>query len=133
MKPARTRFAPSPTGYVHVGGIRTAVFAWLIARQSGGQFILRIEDTDKNREVDGSEDHIIESLKALNLAYDEGPDIGGEYAPYRQSERLEHYQEWAKKLIKSGRAYADPYIPRSSAGIQGASPERQEALSVPQQ
>ena len=111
MNPARTRFAPSPTGYVHVGGIRTAVFAWLIARQTDGQFILRIEDTDKNREVEGSDAHIIKSLKALNLQYDEGPDIGGEYGPYRQSDRLEHYKQWAQKLIDSGRAYADPYSP----------------------
>ena len=108
-EPARTRFAPSPTGYLHVGGIRTALFAWLVARQSGGQFILRIEDTDRARHVEGAEQHIIDSLKALGLQYDEGPDIGGEYGPYRQSERLERYQEWAQQLIASGRAYADPY------------------------
>src|SRR4030088_2444645 len=111
MKPARTRFAPSPTGYLHVGGIRTALFAWLVARQSGGQFILRIEDTDQKREVAGAETHIIENLKALGLACDEGPDIGGPCAPYRQSERLESYKKWAQKLIDSGRAYADPYSP----------------------
>ena len=109
MKPARTRFAPSPTGILHVGGIRTAVFAWLVARQSGGQFILRIEDTDKNREVAESEAHIIECLNALGIKYDEGPDIGGEYGPYKQSERLENYKKWAQKLIADGRAYADPY------------------------
>jgi glutamyl-tRNA synthetase len=109
MKPARTRFAPSPTGYLHVGGIRTALFAWLIARQTGGQFILRLEDTDKKREVAGAAEHIIESFKALGLHYDEGPDIDGPYAPYRQSERLESYKVWAQKLIDAGRAYADPY------------------------
>jgi glutamyl-tRNA synthetase len=105
----RTRFAPSPTGFLHVGGIRTALFAWLTARQAGGQFVLRLEDTDKNREVEGSDQHIVESLDALGLDYDEGPGKEGQYGPYRQSERLELYKEWAQKLIESGRAYADPY------------------------
>lgn len=109
IQPARTRFAPSPTGYMHVGGVRTALFAWLLARQTGGQFILRLEDTDKKREVEGSADHLIHSLKSLGLTYDEGPDIGGPYAPYRQSDRLDIYHKWAQKLIDSGRAYADPY------------------------
>lgn len=111
MIPVRTRFAPSPTGFLHVGGIRTALFAWLVARQAGGQFVLRLEDTDKAREVPGSREHLIASLKALGLQYDEGPDIGGPYAPYVQSERLDHYREWAEKLIEQGRAYADPYSP----------------------
>ncbi len=110
-KPVRTRFAPSPTGFMHVGGVRTALFAWLLARQQNGQFILRLEDTDQKREVEGSADHLIKSLRALGLAYDEGPDIGGPYAPYTQSERLEHYKVWAQKLIDAGRAYADPYTP----------------------
>ena len=109
MNSVRTRFAPSPTGYLHVGGIRTALFAWLLARQSGGKFILRLEDTDKKREVVGADKHLMESLKALGLVYDEGPDVGGPYGPYRQSERLERYKEWAQKLIDAGRAYADPY------------------------
>jgi glutamyl-tRNA synthetase len=107
----RTRFAPSPTGYLHVGGIRTALFAWLVARQNNGQFILRLEDTDKKREVAGSDQHLIDSLRLLGLAYDEGPDIGGNFGPYRQSERLKTYRQWAHKLIDSGRAYADPYTP----------------------
>lgn len=111
MKPARTRFAPSPTGFLHVGGVRTALFAWLLARQSGGQFILRIEDTDQTREVQGSDEHIIQSLRTLGLDYDEGPDVGGPFGPYRQSERLELYKKWAKKLINDGRAYVDPYTP----------------------
>jgi glutamyl-tRNA synthetase len=109
MKPVRTRFAPSPTGYLHVGGIRTALFAWLVARQAGGQFILRIEDTDRAREVAGAEAHIIKSLRALGIEYDEGPDMPGEHGPYRQTERLSSYKEWAQVLIDSGRAYADPY------------------------
>ncbi|MDB5169453.1 MAG: Glutamate-tRNA ligase [Candidatus Saccharibacteria bacterium] len=111
MKPIRTRFAPSPTGFLHVGGIRTALFAWLVARQSGGQFVLRFEDTDKKREVEGARQHLIECLRTLGLMYDEGPDIGGPHAPYVQSERLESYKRWAQKLIDSGRAYADPYTP----------------------
>lgn len=112
MKQAvRTRFAPSPTGYLHVGGIRTALFAFQVARQAGGQFILRLEDTDKKREVKGSDEHLMASLRALGLEYDEGPDIGGPFEPYRQSKRLKIYKQWAQKLIDAGRAYADPYTP----------------------
>lgn len=108
-KPVRTRFAPSPTGLLHVGGIRTALFAWLYARQQNGQFILRFEDTDKAREKEGAREHLIQSLHSLGLLYDEGPDIGGPHAPYIQSERLDFYRSWAQRLIDSGRAYADPY------------------------
>lgn len=111
MKPARTRFAPSPTGYLHVGGIRTALFAWLLARQTGGTFILRLEDTDKVREVEGSGEHIQKSLHALGLDWDEGIGAGGPHEPYKQSERLDHYREWAQKLVEADRAYADPYTP----------------------
>lgn len=99
----RTRFAPSPTGYLHVGGIRTALFAWLVARQAGGQFILRLEDTDQAREVEGAGQHIIDSLNALGLDFDEGP--------IRQSENLDIYKTYAQKLIDKGLAYADPYTP----------------------
>ena len=109
MKITRTRFAPSPTGFMHVGGVRTALFAWLVAKQANGKFLLRLEDTDKNREVAGSAEHIMESLRWLGLEWDEGPDIGGSHAPYLQSERLDIYKQWAEKLIASGRAYADPY------------------------
>src|SRR3982750_2781439 len=105
----RTRFAPSPTGFMHVGGVRTALFAWLLARQNNGQFILRLEDTDQKREVEGSAEHIILALHAIGIHHDEGPDIGGPYAPYKQSERLDIYKKWAQVLIDSGRAYADPY------------------------
>ncbi len=104
----RTRFAPSPTGYMHVGGVRTALFAWLVARQASGRFVLRIEDTDKAREVSGSEQHIMDCLSWLGLEWDEGPDKGGEFAPYRQSQRLAIYKEWGQKLVDAGRAYADP-------------------------
>jgi len=105
----RTRFAPSPTGFLHVGGVRTALFAWLVAKKAGGQFILRIEDTDQKRLEEGSMAHIQESLAWLNIQWDEGPDIGGPHGPYKQSDRLDIYQAWARKLIDAGRAYADPY------------------------
>ena len=104
-----TRFAPSPTGFVHVGSIRTALYAWLWARKHNGTFILRIEDTDKNREVDGSIDNITSSLKWLGLDWDEGPGIDGPNAPYLQSQRLSKYREYAQILIDKGYAYPDPY------------------------
>ena len=104
-----TRFAPSPTGFMHVGGVRTALDAYLLARKNKGTFILRIEDTDKEREVAGSVEHIIESLKWLNISWDEGVDIGGQHAPYLQSERLESYKKYAQGLIDKGLAYPDPY------------------------
>lgn len=114
MATIRTRFAPSPTGFMHVGGVRTALFSWLLAQQSkqvhgSGAFILRIEDTDKVREVPGSIQQIENSLQWLGINWDEGVDKGGPNAPYKQSERLAIYQQWAQKLIDSGRAYADPY------------------------
>ena len=105
MTEVRVRFAPSPTGALHIGGVRTALWDWLFARHSGGKFILRIEDTDKTREVEGGVQTIIDSLHAYGLDYDEGPDIGGPYGPYVQSERLDHYQKYAEQLIASGHAY----------------------------
>lgn len=109
MKPVRTRFAPSPTGFLHVGSARTALFAYLFAKKHNGQFILRIEDTDKAREVEGAIGHIMESLSWLGIQWDEGIDVGGPYEPYLQSERLLSYKTWAKKLLASGHAYPDPY------------------------
>ena len=109
-----TRFAPSPTGFLHVGGVRTALYAWLWARknkQNKGKFILRIEDTDKKREVAGSVEHIIKSLQWLGLDWDEGPDIGGAHAPYKQSERVDIYKKYADILVEKGLAYGDPYTP----------------------
>lgn len=111
MVKVRTRFAPSPTGFAHIGNLRTALFAFLTARHFDGEFILRLEDTDKNREVDGADNYILHAVKTLGLQYDEGPDIGGKFAPYRQSERLDHYKKWARVLVDKGRAYADPYTP----------------------
>jgi glutamyl-tRNA synthetase len=104
-----TRFAPSPTGFMHVGGIRTALYAWAYAKKHGGRFILRIEDTDKAREVEGSIPHIIESLQWLGITWDEGVDIGGPHAPYLQSQRLDSYKKYAQILIEKGLAYPDPY------------------------
>lgn len=105
----RTRFAPSPTGFMHVGNFRTGLFAWLVAKNLDGTFILRLEDTDKKREVEGSADHILRCFKELGIDIDEGYNSGGEFGPYKQSERLDIYKSWGQKLIDSGRAYADPY------------------------
>ena len=100
-----TRFAPSPTGYMHIGNLRTALYSYLIAKHDGGKFILRIEDTDRERLVDGAVDVIKSTLKITGLNYDEGPDVGGEHGPYVQSERKEIYMEYAKKLVDMGVAY----------------------------
>ena len=105
---AITRFAPSPTGYIHIGNVRSAIFPYLIAKQTGGKMILRIEDTDRNRFVEGATDLIEDTLRWLDLMWDEGPEVGGPDAPYFQSERTDIYLKWAKKLIAAGRAYADP-------------------------
>lgn len=105
----RTRFAPSPTGALHCGTVRTALFAWLLARQNGGEFLLRIEDTDQKREVAGGTENIKETLHWLGIEWDEGPDVEGPYGPYVQSARLEIYQKYARELYENGLAYADPY------------------------
>ena len=101
----RVRFAPSPTGYLHIGGARTALFNWMFARKMGGSFILRIEDTDQKRYVEGAIENLMASLRWLGLDWDEGPDVGGAYGPYVQSERLALYQQWAQWLIDQGKAY----------------------------
>lgn len=124
----RTRFAPSPTGFMHVGGVRTALFAWLLAKQKGGSFILRLEDTDQKREVEGSAEHIIKALSALGIHHDEGPDNGGPYGPYKQSERLAIYRKWAQKLIDSGRAYADPYTTQELDAFREAARANKKAF-----
>lgn len=103
-----TRFAPSPTGYIHIGNVRSAIYPYLAARQTNGRFILRIEDTDRSRFVDGATDLILDTLRWLGLEWDEGPEVGGENAPYFQSERRDIYLDWAKKLIQKGFAYPDP-------------------------
>ncbi|MGE5381834.1 MAG: glutamate--tRNA ligase [Omnitrophica WOR_2 bacterium] len=105
MKEVRVRFAPSPTGPLHIGGVRTALYNYLFAKKNNGKFLLRIEDTDQNRYVPGAEEYIIESLKWCGIEYDEGVGIGGPHAPYRQSERKDLYSEYATRLIDEGKAY----------------------------
>ncbi len=105
---ATTRFAPSPTGYIHIGNVRSAIYPYLVARQTGGKMILRIEDTDRGRYIEGATELIEDTLKWLGLDWDEGPIVGGENGPYFQSERLPIYHKWVQKLIDEGRAYADP-------------------------
>ena len=100
-----TRFAPSPTGFMHIGNLRTALYSYLLAKSQGGKFILRIEDTDQVRLVEGATDVIINTLQQTGIDYDEGPGVGGEHGPYVQSERLPIYKEYAEKLVKSGHAY----------------------------
>ena len=103
----RTRFAPSPTGYLHIGGVRTALFNWLLARQAGGQFILRIDDTDDKRNQAEALQPILDGFRWLGMDWDEGPEVGGPHEPYFQSERLDKYQAAVKQLIESGHAYRD--------------------------
>lgn len=105
LKKVRVRFAPSPTGPLHMGGVRTALYNYLFAKKNNGTFILRIEDTDQNRFVEGAQDYILNSFKWCGITPDEGPGIGGEYGPYVQSERKEMYQEYAQRLIESEHAY----------------------------
>ncbi|MDD4592854.1 MAG: glutamate--tRNA ligase [Parabacteroides sp.] len=105
MSEIRTRFAPSPTGYLHIGNLRTALYTYLIAKKNNGKFLLRIEDTDQDRFVDGSIEVIYKTLKLVGLKHDEGPDIGGSYGPYVQSERKPIYLEYARKLVEKGGAY----------------------------
>ncbi len=113
-----TRFAPSPTGFLHIGGIRTALYAWLWARKNNGEFILRIEDTDKEREVEGSVEHIMKSLSWLGVSWDKGPDKQEKDMSYIQSERLDVYKKYGQKLIDKGFAYADPYTPEEVASFR---------------
>lgn len=105
LSPARTRFAPSPTGSLHIGGLRTVVFSWLWAKHTGGQFLLRIEDTDQKRYLPESEEQLKRAIRAIGIEWDEGPDIGGPHAPYRQSERLALYHRYAAELEAKGAVY----------------------------
>ncbi len=127
-KPARVRFAPSPTGHLHLGGARTALYDYLLAKQTGGQFVLRIEDTDRKRLVPGAEQEIMDGLRWLGLEWDEGPDKGGPYGPYRQSERKEIYQKYAKQLIDQDQAY---YCFCSPERLEKVRQEQQKAKLPP--
>ena len=110
-----TRFAPSPTGYIHIGNVRSAIYPYLLAKRNNGKMILRIEDTDRTRYVEGATELIEDTLEWLGLNWNEGPIVGGPHGPYFQSERMEIYHKWARKLIESGRAYADPTPPEQIA------------------
>src|SRR5512138_981005 len=105
LQPVRVRFAPSPTGRTHLGSGRTALYDYLLARQTGGKFILRIEDTDQRRYVPGAEQELMDTLHWLGIDWDEGPDVGGPHAPYRQTGRKEIYQHYAEELVETGHAY----------------------------
>ena len=105
MKEVRTRFAPSPTGFMHVGNLRTALYEYLIAKSLNGKFVLRIEDTDQERLVEGAVDVIYDTLKQVGIVHDEGPDVGGPYGPYVQSQRKDMYLPYAQELVKNGKAY----------------------------
>jgi nondiscriminating glutamyl-tRNA synthetase len=125
----RVRFAPSPTGHLHVGNARTALFNWLLARGQGGTFVLRLEDTDDVRSTVASADGIVEDLRWLGLTWDEGPDVGGAFGPYRQTERLGHYRAHAERLMAGGHAYhcfcspADLEAQREVALREGRTPQ----------
>ena len=101
----RTRFAPSPTGYLHIGGVRTALFNWLLAKQSGGQFVLRIDDTDTGRNVSEALQPILDGFRVIVLNWDEGPDVDGHHEPYYQSQRADLYLQALEALLASGHAY----------------------------
>src|SRR6266446_6821116 len=107
----RTRFAPSPTGYLHIGGVRTALFNWLFARKHGGQFILRIDDTDQQRNVAEALQPILDGFRWLGLDWDEGADVGGPHGPYYQSQKSERYKEAVQTLLDKGLAYHDYATP----------------------
>src|SRR5579863_9585897 len=103
----RTRFAPSPTGFLHIGGVRTALFNWLLARHHGGQFLLRIDDTDQERHVEDAVPKILDGFRWMGLDWDEGPEVGGPHGPYFQSQRAELYRNAAERLLSSGHVYRD--------------------------
>ncbi len=124
----RVRFAPSPTGYLHVGGLRTALYNFLFAKRNNGKFILRIEDTDRNRYVEGAVENLIASLKWCGLEYDEGPDKIGEYGPYLQSQRLKIYHKYANQLIDEGKAYYCFCTPERLENLR----EEQQKQKLPQ-
>lgn len=126
-KPARVRMAPSPTGHLHLGGARTALFNYLLAHKTGGKFILRLEDTDLKRTVPGAEQEIMDGLRWLGLNYDEGPDVGGAYGPYRQTERRDIYTQHAKMLVDSGHAYPCFCTPERLEKVRQEQQKRKES------
>lgn len=128
MAEVRVRFAPSPTGYLHIGNARSALFNWLFARANGGRFILRIEDTDRRRRIEGAEQVIFESLHWLGLEWDEGPDVGGAYGPYVQSHRMDLYRRYAQALLESGHGYRCYCSPERLAAMRETQQRRKESV-----
>src|SRR5260221_7137047 len=128
MNPVRVRFAPSPTGHFHIGGARTALYNALLARQTGGQFILRIEDTDIKRNTPEAQVELIEALRWLGMSWDEGPDVGGPHAPYNQTARKQIYLDAAQQLLDSGHAYRCFCTPQRLAQVREGQMKRKEAL-----
>src|SRR5262245_49271742 len=124
-RPVRTRFAPSPTGYLHIGGVRTALFNWLFARRHGGQFLLRIDDTDQERNVEEALAPILHGFRWLGIDWDEGPEVGGPHAPYYQSQRLARYQESIDRLLAGGFAYRD-YATAEEIQVERAAAESEK-------
>ena len=122
MSDIRVRFCPSPTGNPHVGMVRTALFNWAYARHTGGTFVFRIEDTDSARDTEESYQQLVEALRWLGLDWDEGPQVGGPYAPYRQSERLEVYADVADRLVAAGHAYESFSTPEEVTARRIAAP-----------
>jgi len=127
----RTRFAPSPTGYLHVGGARTALFNYLLARRLGGKFVLRIEDTDQTRNVADADRQLLDDLRWLGLHWDEGPEVGGPFGPYYQSQRLEHYQQQVRRLLDAGRAYYAFDTVEELEAMRAAAQQRKENFRYP--
>ena len=127
MSKVRVRFAPSPTGPLHIGGVRTALYNYIFAKKHGGDFLLRIEDTDQTRYVPGAEQYIIESLKWIGIEIDEGPNEGGNFGPDRQSERKEMYRQYAEQLVNDGYAYYAFDTPEELDQMR----ENQKAQGVP--
>ncbi len=131
MSSVRTRFAPSPTGYMHIGGMRTALFNWLWARHSHGQFILRVDDTDQERNVEEALAPILRAFQWLGLDWDEGPEVGGSYAPYFQLQRGELYRQATQQLLDAGKAYCDYDTPEQiQADRQAAEKEGRNYLNI---
>ena len=127
IKPARLRFAPSPTGFQHIGGFRTALFSWLCARHSGGNFVLRIEDTDTARTVEGAVDDLLQGMNWLGMSIDEGPIVGGPFGPYYQTQRQALYAQYTHQLIESGHAYRCYCTPERLTEMR----KEQEAKKLP--
>src|SRR4051812_49487119 len=124
----RTRFAPSPTGFLHIGGVRTALFNWLVARHFGGQFVLRIDDTDQQRHVEDSVRRILDGFRWMGIDWDEGPEIGGPFGPYFQSQRAAMYRRAGDRLIATGQVYRDYITEPERAPANAAAAREPRAL-----